>query len=260
MQGGKQGVTFQEFPMAQFTSAGPSKADAESFNGFEYVFYSVRIRDAQMFPQEVNSGKARTRAVKLRRDVRTDLALNWQTRGEIAEMPNDVETLVEQEPLPMPPPASEERKEKVVRFSDEVDTRAFLLDSMKHCELCSAHELCLIAFVSRVESAKVSSHAANALDAFQRGLSLRTEVEVQQREEEIVSEDVMIDDDLWSVIDTPSQESAIDESSHAESRRPQRQIKKCFWILDTRRMPEEARNSCESKRWQDQVRQCTAIF
>eukprot|EP00928_Gymnodinium_smaydae_P092616 TRINITY_DN76528_c0_g1_i1.p1 TRINITY_DN76528_c0_g1~~TRINITY_DN76528_c0_g1_i1.p1 ORF type:complete len:237 (+),score=39.57 TRINITY_DN76528_c0_g1_i1:203-913(+) len=225
MRSTKQGVTFEEFPAAQFASIVPASEEPESFNGFEFVFYSIRIRDAQRNPHFINAYRAHSRAATLRRAVETDLALNWQDGAEVIEVPNEEEIPAEQEPLPMQPPDLVQRTEKVVRFSDEVDAREFQHVPMKQCELCSPHELCLNAFVSRVESAKVSPNMVNASDARERGTALRAEVEVEKREEQTGSEAMKptFADDLWLVVDTPSDEGFVDASSRAESMPPERQ-------------------------------------
>eukprot|EP00928_Gymnodinium_smaydae_P000590 TRINITY_DN10220_c0_g2_i3.p1 TRINITY_DN10220_c0_g2~~TRINITY_DN10220_c0_g2_i3.p1 ORF type:complete len:269 (-),score=54.12 TRINITY_DN10220_c0_g2_i3:699-1505(-) len=268
MERGKQGVTFQEFSTAQFASSEPAAEGEEPFNAFECIFYSVRISEAQPRSHATNAKKARTRAVNLRHAVLADAALDRQARDEVVEIANDAEMLAEQEEqLPVPPPAPVHRDEKVVRFLDQVDTQQFSFVPTKQCELGSAHEFCLNTFVSRVASSKFSSHAVTASDALDRAWLLKTEVELQQREE-ISSADVhtMLDEkEPWLVIETSSDEESLDEPSCAQSKacgseRWHKPVKKDFWTLDTRGIPAEVRSSCEGKRWQDQVRHCSRMF
>eukprot|EP00928_Gymnodinium_smaydae_P095134 TRINITY_DN8129_c0_g2_i1.p1 TRINITY_DN8129_c0_g2~~TRINITY_DN8129_c0_g2_i1.p1 ORF type:complete len:260 (+),score=34.61 TRINITY_DN8129_c0_g2_i1:95-874(+) len=259
MQSGGRGVTFQEFPEAQFASSQPVTEETESFHGFGYVFYSVRIREAQSSSNAENAARAQKRASKLRRAVKTDLMLNWQTRDEdVLRIVDDGEIRTRQEPLPMPPPLLVRRNEKVVRFSDDVETEQLHVFPTEPCELCSAHELCLSVFVSRVASAKDSVNAVNASDAIDRGLWLQREL---QANEEIDSDDVnaIREEEPWLVIEASSNDNLVGEASRAESKACGSK-RKCFWILDTRCVPEAFRNTCEGKRWQDQVRQSTSIF
>eukprot|EP00928_Gymnodinium_smaydae_P000589 TRINITY_DN10220_c0_g2_i2.p1 TRINITY_DN10220_c0_g2~~TRINITY_DN10220_c0_g2_i2.p1 ORF type:complete len:264 (-),score=53.79 TRINITY_DN10220_c0_g2_i2:285-1076(-) len=263
MENGKQGVTFQEFSTAQFASSGPAIDESEPFNGFELLWYSVRIQCAQTRSRYANADKARTRALKLRHAVLTDTPLDRQVRDEVVEIANDAEILAEQqEALPMLPPASVNQDEKFVRFSDHAETQQFSSVPMKQCELGSAHELRLNAFESRVASAKTSSHAVNASDALDRAWSLQREVEMQGKEVSRAGAQAVLEQgEPWLVID----EELLDgptcaESNGSSSKLQQKPIKKCFWRLDTRGVQNEVRSKCEGKRWQDNVRQCAAIF
>eukprot|EP00928_Gymnodinium_smaydae_P018584 TRINITY_DN17078_c0_g2_i1.p2 TRINITY_DN17078_c0_g2~~TRINITY_DN17078_c0_g2_i1.p2 ORF type:complete len:279 (+),score=54.95 TRINITY_DN17078_c0_g2_i1:670-1506(+) len=251
-QHGKHAVKFQEFSTAHAVISRPTTHAVTLSNGFDLVLHSVRVQEARSREHSTNSKKAKLRAAKLQRSVKTDLALDLQVADEVIEIASDDENAERQEPPPMPLPMSVQRNEKAVRFSDAVDTEQFHFVPTQQCELFSTHELYLNALVSRVAAAKVSpSPASDETKALDRGFLLQTEVEFQRKVEDIVGGDMttMCEEDLWLDV-----EEEIGETAFLASRHRKKQIKRCFWNLDTGRMPEEVQDNCVSKRWQDHVR------
>eukprot|EP00928_Gymnodinium_smaydae_P088263 TRINITY_DN7236_c0_g1_i2.p1 TRINITY_DN7236_c0_g1~~TRINITY_DN7236_c0_g1_i2.p1 ORF type:complete len:263 (-),score=40.67 TRINITY_DN7236_c0_g1_i2:289-1077(-) len=261
MQSGKKGITFQQFSSTQLVPSTPKNGPFETYNAFDHVWHSGRMHEAKSNSLAFNEAKARARAARLQNALAWDveMALHWLGPEDIAvdeEAPGGHRT------NPLPPMSSFGRSRKVVRFSDEVDTAQFDFVRAKQCELNSSHELLLKAFTSQVTSAKASSHALNESKALSRGFRQRTEIEVQQEEDEMTNRrlNVMEEEaEPWVVIDATAEDRRGAGSSPDEGQTQQKRIKKCFWILDTRCMPGEQPKSCEDKRWQDHVRCCTEI-
>eukprot|EP00928_Gymnodinium_smaydae_P050451 TRINITY_DN34015_c0_g1_i1.p1 TRINITY_DN34015_c0_g1~~TRINITY_DN34015_c0_g1_i1.p1 ORF type:complete len:258 (-),score=30.71 TRINITY_DN34015_c0_g1_i1:148-921(-) len=256
MQSNKKHIKFRQFSSTQLVPSTPVN-DHESFNAFAHMWHSARVIGADSRSHSVNAQRAQFRATNLRREVAFDMAFDWL-------MVDEREGIGRQ---PHPPLTSfSARANKVVRFADQVDTEEFDFVQTKQCELCSAHELCFKAFWSRIMSARSSSHALNASQALGRGFRQRTEVELQEEEDETttLTVNMLIEDkEPWVVIDASADEDLEQSLSAGSTRdevRPQRkQTKRCFWILDAGRTPQEQQRSCEGKRWQDHVRHCTTI-
>eukprot|EP00928_Gymnodinium_smaydae_P000975 TRINITY_DN10363_c0_g1_i1.p1 TRINITY_DN10363_c0_g1~~TRINITY_DN10363_c0_g1_i1.p1 ORF type:complete len:294 (+),score=35.87 TRINITY_DN10363_c0_g1_i1:56-883(+) len=270
MQSCRTGIKFQQFSSTQLVPTTPGNDPFESYNPFEHIWYSERALDARSNSRAFNAAKAQARAARLRHAVTLhDLVLNWPGVEQPEDVANNEGALEGHPAHPLAQMSSFGRTTKVVRFSDDVHMAQFDFVRTKQCELCSTHELFLNAFVSQVESAKSSSHALNQSKALGRGFRQRTEVEVQQEEDERSnrSVNVMLDleeqEDPWVVMDATGEDdhdtSRGSGSSPDEGKTQQKRTKKCFWILDSRHMPGEGRKSCEDKRWQDHVRYCTAI-
>eukprot|EP00928_Gymnodinium_smaydae_P039480 TRINITY_DN26967_c0_g1_i1.p1 TRINITY_DN26967_c0_g1~~TRINITY_DN26967_c0_g1_i1.p1 ORF type:complete len:272 (-),score=29.97 TRINITY_DN26967_c0_g1_i1:385-1200(-) len=249
-------VAFQKFSPAQVIPVASCDNDSASPQEFHLVAHSTRVIRARSNTHDANTWRAVWRASRTERAVSNDARRSWLTWDEdnAASEPRQ-----EQQVLPAPSTSSLRSNEKIVRFSDGVDVEQYDFAPPEQCDLVSSHELCLKTFVSRVEQASNFSHEFNEAEARDAALQLREDVELQILENEGIGTGQAHNKSEWLAFHA-SVESVPDESCclNADSNCQKKPVKKCFWILDVRGMPEHVKHQSEGKRWQDLVRQAVA--
>eukprot|EP00928_Gymnodinium_smaydae_P065872 TRINITY_DN48959_c0_g1_i1.p1 TRINITY_DN48959_c0_g1~~TRINITY_DN48959_c0_g1_i1.p1 ORF type:complete len:282 (+),score=53.12 TRINITY_DN48959_c0_g1_i1:35-847(+) len=249
-----RGVTIADFSCAQVIPVTPSPKENALLHTRERLRVASRLMRTKFDSDEVNAQQARMRAFNPQRAVFHDAGRGWLTLDEIA----DFEEREEQHALPSPPSSSLKGHEQVVRFSDGVDIEQYDFIETEQCELGSAHELCLITFVSRVRQADNFSHEFNEREALDIASRLREEILVQLAVEGASSCDGSAETmhhETWVSLELLADRN-VDESRDLpdDGKCRKKAAKHCFSILDASCMPKHNRNRSEGKRWQDQVR------